>query len=183
MNFVARITNLENGNIGRIGGNIPEILLDKSDELVDYDFYLMFQDIENKEQYFSVFVHKNFDDRIDRNVYPNIAVKVFTHLDSLESNIETYTSKELNINFITEFNEVDDDVFNFITYSKTPNLIQEESHYFVNLTKNGFHFFIQIDEDFYTDMTIKGNYIFAYGALYLFKHEETGEIVAGFWQY
>ena len=40
-----------------------------------------------------------------------------------------------------------------------------------------------IDEDFYTDTTFKGSYIFAYGALSLFKQKKTAEIVAGFWQY
>lgn len=40
-----------------------------------------------------------------------------------------------------------------------------------------------IDEDYYVDTTLKGSYIFAYGALSLFKQKETGEIVASFWQH
>ena len=79
--------------------------------------------------------------------------------------------------------EVEDHEFNLITYAKAPNLIQEEPYYFENLKKDNFNFFIQIDEDFYTDTTLKGSYIFAYGALYLFKQKQTGEIIAGFWQH
>ncbi|HDQ4282013.1 hypothetical protein [Acinetobacter baumannii] len=183
MNYIAKINSEQAGSIGRIGGNIPIILTEKKDELKDYVFYMTFQNHENNREYLSIFVHKLFDERIDNNIYPNIAVKIFIHKYSNESNITDYTAKELNTKFIAGYDEVEDDEFNLITYSKTPNLIQEENYYFENLNKDNFEFFIQIDEDFYTDNTLKGTYIFAYGALYIFKQKETGKIVAGFWQH
>lgn len=183
MNHIAKISSEEAGSIGRIGGNIPKVLAEKADELIDYVFYMMFQNYENNDEYLSIFVHKSFDERIDNNIYPNIAIKVLVHEYSSESNIEQFTAKELNTNYIIGYDDVGDDEFNLITYSQTPNLIQEENYYFENLKKENFNFFIQIDEDFYTDTTLKGSYIFAYGALYLFKQNETGQIVAGFWQH
>ena len=183
MNYIAKISSKETGRIGRIGGNIPTILTEKNDALKNYIFYMTFQNHENKSEYISIFVHKLFDERMDNNIYPNIAVKVYVHEYSSESNIAEHTAKELNTNFIVGYDEVEDHAFNLITYAKAPNLIQEEPYYFENLKKDNFNFFIQIDEDFYTDTTLKGGYIFAYGALYLFKQKETGEIVAGFWQY
>lgn len=183
MNYIAKISSKETGRIGRIGGNIPTILTEKNDALKNYIFYMTFQNHENKSEYISIFVHKLFDERMDNNIYPNIAVKVYVHEYSSESNIAEHTAKELNTNFIVGYDEVEDHAFNLITYAKAPNLIQEEPYYFENLKKDNFNFFIQIDEDFYTDTTLKGGYIFAYGALYLFKQKQTGEIIAGFWQH
>ena len=42
---------------------------------------------------------------------------------------------------------------------------------------------MQIDEDYYPDDLIDGNYIFGYGALYLYKNIDNNKIIAGFWQF
>lgn len=39
--------------------------------------------------------------------------------------------------------------------------------------------FLQIDEEGYFQGM---EYVFMYGALYLYRHKVTGEIIAGFWQ-
>lgn len=100
MNHIAKISSEEAGRIGRIGGNIPKILVEKAEELIDYVFYMMFQNYENNHEYLSIFVHKSFDERIDNNIYPNIAIKVFAHEYSSESDIEQFTAIELNTNYI-----------------------------------------------------------------------------------
>ena len=42
---------------------------------------------------------------------------------------------------------------------------------------------MQIDEDYYPEDILNGNYIFGYGALYLYKNFALNDIIAGFWQY
>lgn len=184
MNLTAEISQDTKENIiGRIGGNIPKYFLNKVNEIGNYNFYLSFQNPQDKEKYISVFIPKNYNEMIDNNIYPNCSIKVFVHSFSEESNNEIYTIKGLNKANIKEYKKVESDVFNFITESKNPRLIQDENYYFKDLEKNGYGFFIQIDEDYYPENLIKENYVFGYGALYLYKHNITAEIIAGFWQY
>lgn len=35
----------------------------------------------------------------------------------------------------------------------------------------------------YNDELLKGSYVFNFGALYPYKHDTAGEIIAGFWQF
>ena len=71
----------------------------------------------------------------------------------------------------------------FIKIGGTPFLIQDEETYYKELEEHGFFFFLSIDEDGYSEDVIIGSYPFGYGALYLYKHHMTNEIIAGFWQY
>lgn len=50
------------------------------------------------------------------------------------------------------------------------------------LEEHGFSFFLSMDEDGYSEDVTIGSYPFGYGALYLYKHHTTNEIIAGFWQ-
>ena len=59
--------------------------------------------------------------------------------------------------------------------------IPEESYY-KELEEHGFSFFLSIDENGYSEDVTIGSYPFGYGALYLYKHCTTNEIIAGFWQ-
>lgn len=45
-----------------------------------------------------------------------------------------------------------------------------------------FLWILLIEEDGYSEDVAIGNYPFGYGALYLYKHHITNEIIAGFWQ-
>lgn len=184
MNSIAIISqNSKSEIVGRIGGNIPYYLLEKIEIIKEYNFYITFQNPDNLEEYISVLVPKNYDTMIDNNVYPNCSVKVFSHTFSEESDNVGYTINYIKNTPIVGYNKVGSDEFNFITKSDKPNLIQEEDYYSEALEKDGYVFFMQIDEDYYPENLIDGNYIFGYGALYLYKREKTGEIVAGFWQY
>lgn len=71
-----------------------------------------------------------------------------------------------------------------VTIGGDPSLIQDEGYYFRDLERDGYEFFMQIDESYYLDGAISGNYPFSYGALYLYmKQGNNGEVISGFWQH
>lgn len=184
MNIIAKIEAiLSHEVIGRIGGNIPDYFMDKLDNIREFNFYASFQHPENKDKYITILVPKSYNDMIDNNIYPDCSVKVFVHTLSSESNNKGYTIEHIKKTTITGYTKVSQDEFNFITKSESPTLIQDEEYYYENLKKDGYEFFMQLDEDYYPDNIIDGNYIFGYGALYLYRNLITGEIIAGFWQY
>ena len=167
--------------VGRIGGNIPQYFLDKEDEIKGYDFYISFQNPQKPEEYITVFVPKRYDIMIDRNIYPNCAIKVFTHQFSEESHNCEYTLNQIQKSNIIGYKHSNKP--QFLTFSKYPILIHEEEFYTKELNKDNYIFFMQIDEDYYPKNLINGNYIFGYGALYLYKNIDSNKIIAGFWQY
>lgn len=177
MNLTAKIIKEEEKSLGRIGGNIPECFIE-NDELKDYFFYITFLHPENRDKYISVFVPKKFDNRIEHNRYPDCDIKLFVHKYSKESDCTAFTSKDLSKSFISEYYEGNCE---FLTIKKEPFLIQEEDYYHNTLTEDGYTFFMQIDENFCDSDVICGNYIFAFGILYLYK--KCDEIIAGYWQY
>jgi len=78
MNLIATICEKErNKTVGRIGGNLPCLFLDRESEIEGYRFYMLFQNPENHEEYFSIFVPEDYGVMIDNNTYPNCSVKVF----------------------------------------------------------------------------------------------------------
>ncbi|WP_211493753.1 hypothetical protein [Fusobacterium necrophorum] len=89
----------------------------------------------------------------------------------------------INKAHIIGYDQVDNNKFDFITKARTPKLLQDETYYTEKLKKDGYEFFIQVDENYYTNNLLQENYIFGYGALYLYKHRESGDVIAGFWQY
>lgn len=184
MNFVAKISHEEYAEtIGWIGGNIPSFFLDKEKDISEYRFYMTFQNPDNPEEFLSVFIPDNYGLMLDNNIYPNCSVKIFSHPYSKESDNTAYTLSGICKANIIGYNKVGVNEFDFLTKSKMPRLIQDELFYTEKLDKDGYEFFLQIDEDYYTDDLVKENYIFGYGALYLYKQRESGNIIAGFWQY
>lgn len=179
---IARISKLENSNIiGRIGGNMPESLLDSFSNIDSYYFYLSIKNPECLSEYLSILVPKDFERRIENNIYPSCDIKVIRHSKAKESNNSDNRITSINpMNIIGYFNDEDNE---FITIHNTPELLQNESYFYSELEKNGYYFLMQIDEDFYPESFLSGDYVFAYGTLYLYKHINTGEIIAGFWQY
>lgn len=183
-NLISKISIFSDSNvIGRIGGNIPELFLDKLDDIQGYKFYLTVQNPDDGHEYVTILIPERYDDMIDNNIYPNCSVKVFTHTFSDESNNDAFTIKHINKAAIVGYDKVESEEFDFITKTEEARLIQSEDYYFDALQKDGYKFFIQIDEDYYPDALLDGNYIFGYGALYLYKKISGGNIIAGFWQY
>ncbi|MGY5958888.1 DUF1963 domain-containing protein [Kosakonia sp. BK9b] len=184
VNILAHIDNSQSECIiGRIGGNIPQYFTDKLSEIEGLKFYINFQHPENSQLFISIFVPQEYDVLLENNIYPACAVKVFVHPYTGESTNKNYTIERINQSYIIGFNERETDDFGFITKSEHPKLIQDEECYYKNLKHDDYQFFVQIDEDFYPPDVIDGDYIFGYGALYLYKNKTDESIVAGFWQY
>lgn len=182
-NLNAKISIFSDGNvIGRIGGNIPEFFLEKLDDIQGYKFYLTVQNPDDGHEYITILTPEGYDDMIDKNIYPNCSVKVFTHMFSDESNNDAFTIKDINKAVIVGYDKVEGEEFDFITKTEEARLIQSEDYYFDALKKDGYTFFMQIDEDYYPDELLDGNYILGYGALYLYKNISSGDIITGFWQ-
>ena len=87
--------------------------------------------------------------------------------------------KDLSVNSINNYYYPQDSDFQFIKVGGEPRFIQWKDYYYEELEKDGYSFYLQIDEEGYRDGM--GD-VFMYGALYLYKHNITGEIIAGFWQ-
>ncbi|WP_320708537.1 hypothetical protein [Enterobacter cloacae] len=182
-NLDAKISIFSDGDvIGRIGGNIPEFFLNKSDDIQGYKFYLTIQNPDDGYEYITVLIPERYDDMIHNNIYPNCSIKVFTHTFSDESNNDGFTIKDINKAVIVGYDKVESEEFDFITKTEEARLIQSEYYYFDALQKDGYKFFMQIDEDYYPDALLDGDYIFGYGALYLYKNISGGNIIAGVWQ-
>lgn len=184
MNKVAKISlDSSSTEIGRIGGNIPTCFLEKKESIEGFRFYMTIQNPDNSDEYISIFVPDSYDTMVDENIYPNCSIKVFTHSFSVESSNSFYTLKELHKSSLTGYKEVENEEFDFVTKTHHPRLIQHEDYYLKKLDEDGFTFYLQIDEDYYPENLLSGNYILGYGALYLYKHKKTGNIIVGFWQY
>lgn len=183
-NLISKISIFSDSNvIGRIGGNIPEFFLDKLDIVRGYKFYLTVQNPDETHECITILTPERYDDMIDKNIYPNCSVKVFTHTHSDESNNDVFTIKHIDKAVIVGYDKVESEEFDFITKTEEARLIQSENYYFDALQKDGYKFFMQIDEDYYPDALLDGDYIFGYGALYLYKNIFSGNIIAGFWQH
>ncbi|VTY04937.1 Uncharacterised protein [Prevotella melaninogenica] len=184
MNKVAKISlDSSSTEIGRIGGNIPTCFLEKKENIEGFKFYMTIQNPDNSDEYLSIFVPDSYDTMVDENIYPNCSIKVFTHSFSDESRNSFYTLEGLRKSSIMGYKEVENGVFDFVTKTQHPQLIQDEDYYFKKLEEDGFTFYLQIDEDYYPENLLSGNYILGYGAIFLYKHNKTGNIIAGFWQY
>ena len=184
MNKVANI-NLDSSSagIGRIGGNIPIYFLDKKEDIEGFKYYMTIQKPDNPNEYISIFIPDSYDTMIDNNIYPNCSLKVFTHSFSDESENRSYTLERLHRSSLMGYKEVENETFDFVTQAPNPKLIQDEDYYFKRLEEDGFAFYLQIDEDYYPEDLLSGDYILGYGAIYLYKHNKTGKIIVGFWQY
>lgn len=183
-NLIARIVQGRvDDPIGRIGGNIPALLLGRGEAWEGYDFYASFKRPDREGQYLTVLVPKDYDRMLDGNAYPNCSVMVICHGTSEESGNAGHTIAGLNKAMIAGYDELPSGQCDFITVSAAPALVQDEPCYYEPLHAAGFSFYMQIDEDYYPDDLLSGRYVFGYGALYLYRNDVTGEVVAGFWQY
>ncbi|MDV5356564.1 hypothetical protein QM201_16965 [Enterobacter asburiae] len=182
INLLANIDNTVKDNIiGRIGGNIPENFNEKLTEIEGLNFYATFQHPE-KMDYISIFVPKSYDELLEKNMYPDCGIKVFVHPCADESNNEDYTIDYIKKTNISGYKESGGNDYGFITKASQAKLIQDEDYYYLNLKRDGFVFLLQLDEDFYPEDLLDGDYIFGYGALYLYQSTNDDSVIAGFWQ-
>lgn len=162
---------------GRIGGNPPQIVENSIPD--GYLFYATLVHPEKENMMLSIFIHGDFHTLLYNKIYPSVAVKVIEHEYSEISNNSERSIKELSVNSISNYYYPQDSDFQFIKVGGEPRFIQWKDYYYEELEKDGYSFYLQIDEEGYRDGM---DYVFMYGALYLYKHNMTGEIIAGFWQ-
>jgi hypothetical protein len=194
-------------NCGWIGGNPPEYFDDKisliNTEGVEYSFYLTIENPIDTENAISIFIPKNFNDRINNNEHANCSIKIFEHKITGESNNSFFRNdKEINKNYIkfdgktdeekidtqytVDFDETVDESFGFlIKFGGKPVHIQGNQYYYEALHNKGYTFIFQIDEDGYPNDFVK-TYPFNYGALYIYgkiNDNIVNDIIVGYWQY
>lgn len=162
---------------GRIGGNPPQIVENSIPD--GYLFYATLVHPEKGNRMLSIFIHGDFHTLLHNKIYPSVAVKVIEHEYSDMGNNSEKCIQELSVNSISDYYYPQDSDFQFIKVGGEPRYIQWKDYYYEELEKDGYSFYLQIDEEGYRDGM---DYVFMYGALYLYKHNETGEIIAGFWQ-
>lgn len=164
---------------GRIGGNPPKLIEDQLPN--EFQFYATLVHPEKENTMLSILVHKDFKTRIENSIYPSIAVNIIEHEYSETGTNMSKAMPELGVNSISEYNNTPDDRL-FVKAGGEPRFIQYKDHYYKKLQEDNYSFFLQIDEEGYSNGLAK-TYIFSFGALYLYKHNETGKIIAGFWQF
>ena len=175
-------------SLNRIGGNIPKYFDDKQDCISEMMFYGCFEHPLKTNFILSIFLPKNHDIMLDNNIYPNCAIKVFTHPKSEESKITSFTNMDLNRIYFEPYRKANsDDLSGLVTVGGELQLIQEEGYFYKNLEEDGYLYLMSIDEDYYPDNLLNGNYPFDYGKLYIYYKEKDKkgniDVIAGFWQY
>ena len=148
-------------------------------------FYGCFEHPLKADSSLSIFLPENHDIMLDNNIYPNCAIKIFSHPKSEESEITSFTNIDLNKTYLEPYKEVNDESSGLVKAGGVLQLIQEEEYFYKQLEKDGYSYLMKIDEDYYPDNLLNGNYPFNYGALYIYYKIEDGniDVIAGFWQY
>ncbi|MCG7383102.1 hypothetical protein [Paenibacillus sp. ACRRY] len=183
-----------------IGGNAPAYFDDDAAFTFlreqNYLFYLSvtLPDIDSMEavsgqEMISVFVPADYERYLENNIYPTCDIQVFQHPVFSESTLDTYTNPALLKHGLTAGKWMKDEGIAeepfLVKIGCVPKLIQQEDSYIAALHQDGYDFLIQIDEEGYTDGMVD-EYVFGYGALYLFAKFDDGkwiDPIAGFWQY
>jgi len=188
----------KNQNVGNgwIGGNAPAYFDDKSELFneteSEYRFYLCFVSPLDNNNMISIFIPKEYENRVSKNIYPNCSLYAFEHPNSEESLASTYTEFAIVKHYISEGIIVSEEqAFNtpfFIKYGGNPFLIQEEEYYYIELEKDTYSFLCQIDEDGYPDGVFdsRTSLPFGFGAVYLYAIVTEDSIknpIVGYWQY
>ena len=118
-------------SLNRIGGNIPKYFNDKQDCISEMMFYGCFEHPLKTNFVLSIFLPKNHDVMLDNNIYPNCAIKVFTHPKSEESEITSFTNMDLNRIYFEPYRKANsDDLSGLVTVGGELQLIQEEEYYY-----------------------------------------------------
>jgi hypothetical protein len=176
----AKCVQYDNNLKGRIGGNPPQIIEGQIPD--EYKFYTTLVHPEKEDTMLSILIHEDFDNLLRNNIYPSIVIKVIEHKYSDIGNNVNKRILTLGLGSISEYTKIQEDEYLFVTIGGEPEFIQPKTFYYSELEKDGYSFFLQIDEEGYNDNLGYEKYVFMYGALYLYRHNITGEIIAGFWQ-
>ena len=179
---------------GRIGGNppinieteIPEgyafyatlVHPEKEDKMLSIciakDFKML---LENKM--LSILISNDFNQLIHHQSYPNILIKVVEHNFSYEGDKYNLSLPQIGkTSSISDYSR-NKQKFNLVQLGGRPDFIDDDPIYYEKLLADDYSFYLSIDEEGYDVPSMK-MVIFSYGAVYLYKHNKTGEIIAGF---
>lgn len=170
----------------RLGGNAPNFFDNKENELKDMYFYMTLENPFDQTKQFSIFTPKNFNERIDKNKYPDCASKLIEHPYSemsdkdiflchdikLSSIILTKIADEKNTNATSFYGNITNE-FEITTAGESHNgddmedeeSVEEKIPHFIKF--GGYHFYIQ-GARFYREELEKDGYKF------LFSLDEDG---------
>jgi len=137
--IVFRAEKYVDGLNGWLGGNIPEYFVDHIDSLncknEDYYFYLTLTHPFDAKKMFSIFVPRDYEVLLDKNIYPNCSVLLFEHTYSKESSNTNFTNFNIKKHNISGgqmlLNQEADNDFYLIKFGGIPDLIQKESFYYL----------------------------------------------------
>jgi len=162
----------------RIGGNPPTLIEDKIPD--DYRFYATLHHPDKEGLMLSILLHNDFDTLLENNIYPNISVKILEHAHGPIGTKNHKSFPNLKMCSISDYTIENESDFLFLKVGGEPRLIQPKSYFYKQLAEHNYSFFLQVEEEGYCEGL---DYVFMYGALYLYKHNITNEVIAGFWQY
>ena len=170
-----------NENIkGRIGGNPPINIETEIPE--GYAFYATLVHPEKENKMLSILISNDFNQLIHHQSYANILIKVVEHNFSYEGDKYNLSLPQIGkTSSISDYSR-NKQKFNLVQVGGRPDLIDDDPIYYEKLLADDYSFYLSIDEEGYDVPSMK-MVIFSYGAVYLYKHNKTGEIIAGFWQY
>ena len=173
---------VKNKTANRIGGNMPAWFLNKINLLANLNFYASFEHPFDSGQAISLFIPRDHAVLLQGKIYPNSAIKVFVHPHSDEGGDTRHSCPDVEKTYFAGFTENEDDE-GVVQAGGMPQWVQDEEYYWADLEKDGYVFFMQIDEALYPDDLVTGSYPFDFGVLYLYcKPSNMCDIVAGFWQ-
>lgn len=165
---------------GRMGGNIPKLI---ENNLPDgYGFYATLVHPEKENTMLSICIDRDFERLLANDIYPNINIKVIEHEYSDMSDVDSSSLKDFGLCSVSTYNNspLNNEDYIFIKCYGKPRMIQPKSRYYEELEKDNYSFFLMIDENGYSVDDLED--VFMFGALYLYKHNVTGEVIAGYWQ-
>ncbi|MFC2498494.1 hypothetical protein [Capnocytophaga granulosa] len=170
-----------NENIkGRIGGNPPINIETEIPE--GYAFYATLVHPEKEDKMLSILISNDFNQLIHHQSYPNILIKVVEHNFSYEGDKYNLSLPQIGKTSSISHYSRNKQKFNLVQVGGRPDFIDDDPVYYEKLLADDYSFYLSIDEEGYDVPSMK-MVIFSYGAVYLYKHNKTGEIIAGFWQY
>ncbi len=174
----------------RVGGNPPNIEFLDDNFLSEYFYFLTISgndvNISNGND-LSIFIGNDFAVYNEKTNYPEIKIKCFIHSPAEIS--KKYLGKNDTIksaNLIKKSPITAGDSY-LVKWGGDPDLIQKEPSYSETLIIDGYRFLFQVDDNGFPDGFLSEDYLFGYGALYIYgKINDDGaviEAVPGFTQF
>lgn len=178
----------------RVGGNAPAHFLAQEHQafLQGHRFLMTLADEFsgfNGGLDLSIFLRKGFAAYEDDTRYPNIGIVCVSHPPCGPARDPIGRIDEIGEGRLVLMPQAADQqqVPYFVKVGGDPDWIQDEPAFERELLKDGYAFILQVDENGYPDGFLLGDYLFSYGALFVYgswtRPGHFDRIVAGFTQF